>query len=253
MRVYDILKNVSNEILATCIIDSYKEVVENFVIERWKYAELDAGHFVEAVRRFLELKLFGTYTPLNQRLPNFSNAELTRYENATGDESYRILIPRTLYSIYCIRNKRGAGHLTGVSPNEMDATFIIYSVKWVLSELVRLNSTLSPDQTLALISSIVERQVDLIWKHEGITRILDTTISKNLQVLILLYDENTQSEEKLRKAVEYANATNFRGVLRDFHSKRLLEYDSEKKICTITPKGLGLAEKIIKGRQSTPQ
>lgn len=253
MSVYDILKNASDETLAKCIIDSYKEVVENFITEKWKYAQLDAGHFVEAVRRFLELKLFGAYTPINQRLSNFSNAVLTAYENATGDDSYRVLIPRALHSIFSIRNKRGAGHLTGVSPNEIDATFIIYSVKWVLSELVRLSSTLSPDQTLALISSIVERQVDLIWKHEGVTRILDTTIPKNLQVLIVLYDENTQSEEKLRKAVEYANATNFRRLLRNYHSKRLLEYDSEKKICTITPKGLGFAEKIIKGRQSTAQ
>jgi hypothetical protein len=253
LNVFDILKSVSDENLAKSIIDSYKEIGENFVLEKWKYAELDAGHFVEAVRRFLELKLFGKYTPVNQKLSNFSNTILDAYENASGDESYRIIIPRALFSIYTARNKRGAGHLTGVSPNEMDATFILYSVKWVLAELVRLNSTLSPDETSSLISSIVERQLDLIWKHDGIVRILNTSMPKNLQVLVLLYDENTQSEEKLIKAVEYSNSTDFRKVLKKFHTKRLLEYNSDQKICTITPKGLIEAEKIIKKYRDIPQ
>ena len=246
MITYDILKAASDKILAKSIIDSYKKIVENFVLEKWKYAELDAGHFVEAVRRFLELKLFGKYTPIDQKLSNFSNTVLAKYENATGDESYRMLIPKALYSIYSIRNKRGAAHLTGVSPNEMDATFILYSVKWVLAELVRLNSTLSSDETLALISSIVERQIDLIWKKDGIVRILNTKIPKSQQVLVLLYDENTQSEKKLRIAIEYSNHTDFRKILRKYHKERFLEYDSGRKICTITTKGLSEADKIIK-------
>ena len=246
MRVYDTLKSASDKILAKSIINSYKKIVENFVLEKWKYAELDAGHFVEAVRRFLELKLFGKYTSIDQKLSNFSNTILAKYENATGDESYRMLIPKALYSIYSIRNKRGAAHLTGVSPNEMDATFILYSVKWVLAELVRLNSTLSVDETLALISSIVERQIDLIWKKDEVVRILNTNIPKSQQVLVLLYDENTQSEENLRKAVEYSNPTNFRKILKKYHKERFLEYDSDRKICTITTKGLSEADKIIK-------
>lgn len=250
MRVYDILESASDKILANSIIDSYKEISENFVLEKWKYAELDAGHFVEAVRRFLELKLLGKYTPINKKLSNFSNTVLATYENATGGESYRMLIPRVLYSIYSIRNKRGAGHLTGVSPNEMDATFILYSTKWVLAELVRLNSTLDPDETLVLISSIVERELDLIWKKDGIVRILDTQMLKNQQVLVLLYDENTQTEEKLRKAIEYSNPTDFRKILKKFHKERFLEYDSKQRICTITTKGLCAAEKIIKKYQA---
>ena len=253
MSVYDILNVASDGKLANIIIESYKEIVENFITEKWKYSELDAGHFVEMVRRFLELKLFGKYTPIDHKLSNFSNTVLAKYENSNGDESYRMLIPRTLYSIYTIRNKRGAAHLTGVSPNEMDATFVLYSVKWVLSELVRLNSTLSTDETYALISSIVERQIDLIWKKDDVVRILNTNIPKGLQVLVLLYDENTQNEEHLRKAIEYSNPTTFREVLKMFHKRRFLEYDAERKICTITPKGLNEAEQIIKKYQSISQ
>lgn len=253
MSLFDILDAASDNKLANKIITSYREVVGNFLLGKSKYAQLDAGHFVEAVRRFLELKLFGKYTPFNKKLSNFTNTELTKYENATGDESYRILIPRTLYSIYTIRNKRGAGHITGISPNQMDATLVLYSVKWVLAELVRLNSTLSPDETLALISSIVERQIDLIWKKDGIVRILNTSILKIQQVLVLLYDENTQSEEKLREAIEYSNPTDFRKVLRRLHKRRFLEYNFVERKCTITTTGLIEAEKIIQKYQHIPQ
>jgi hypothetical protein len=253
VSVYDILNSASDKILAKSIIDSYQEISESFVLKKWKYAELDAGHFVEVVRRFLELKLFGKYTPIDKQLSKFSNVVLTAYENTTGDDSYRILIPRALHSIYSIRNKRGAGHLTGVSPNEMDATFILYSTKWVLAELVRLNSTLSSDETLALTSSIVERELDLIWKKDGIVRILETNMSKSQQVLVLLYDENTQTEENLRKAIEYSNPTDFRKILTKFHKERFLEYNSKQRICSITTKGLCAAETIIKKYQGINQ
>lgn len=123
--------------LVESLMSSYEEVTKNFQLSNWKISELDAGHFVETVRRVIEYSLFGEYTPLATRLGPFSPAVLTKYENAQGDDSLRTLIPRTLYSIYCIRNKRGVGHVGAVSPNEMDATYILYAVKWVLAELVR--------------------------------------------------------------------------------------------------------------------
>lgn len=253
MSINDILKAVSDSDLANAIIESYKDVIENFTLEKWKYSELDAGHFVESVRRFLELQLFESYTSFSDRLSNFNQAVLTQYESATGHESYRILIPRILYSIYCVRNKRGAGHKTEVSANEMDATLIVYSVKWVLAELVRLNSTLSPDETFDVISSIVERQIDILWKKDGIVRITETRIPKNQQVLVLLYDENVQNEDSLRDIIEYANVSDFRKILRGYHKKRYLEYNPEQKKCTITQNGLIEAEKIIKRYQDIPE
>ena len=36
------------------ILSSYAEVENNFRLEKWKPSELDAGHFVEAVRRLVD-------------------------------------------------------------------------------------------------------------------------------------------------------------------------------------------------------
>lgn len=235
--------------IAAEVLKAYAEIEDNFRLGKWKASELDAGHFVEAVRRLLELQLTGTYTPFTEQLSRFSDATLKQYENATGhDDSYRMLIPRALKSIYNIRNKRGVGHVAGVSPNEMDATFILYSVKWVLAEIVRLNSTLSIEDTQSVIAQIVERELSLLWKEEGFVRVLHTKMRAREKVLVLLYDSQPRTDAELRDIAEYVSVSKFRGVLRDLHRERLIEYRPGGE-CFISPLGRSTAEAIIHAAQ----
>src|ERR1041385_8521434 len=127
MSIESILKAGHPSDVVDALLTAYKEIESNYALRKWKASELDSGHFVEASRRLIENSLFGNYTPIGQSLPNFNDTVITRYENAAGDESYRILIPRVLKAIYNIRNKRGVGHVGPVSPNEMDSTLILYN------------------------------------------------------------------------------------------------------------------------------
>ena len=156
------------------------------MLGKWKPSELDAGHFVEAVRRVIELRLTGSFTPIGKGLSAFNDKTLKAYESASGDQSYRVLLPRVLKSIYNIRNKRGVGHLSGFSPNEMDATLILYSAKWVLAELVRLESGLSIDETQSLVEEIVERRMELVWRDGEIVRVMDPSMKATDQAMVLL-------------------------------------------------------------------
>ncbi len=171
MTAQDILKKGFDKKIADAIIKAYKEIEQNYVLRKWKPSELNAGHFVEAVRRAIDLELTGKYMPFGKSLPNFNDQALQLYERQVGDESFRMLIPRTLKAIYNVRNKRGVAHISDVNPNEMDATFILGSVKWVLAELVRLKSGLSTSQTQDLLNTIIERHCPLIWKESGIVTI----------------------------------------------------------------------------------
>jgi hypothetical protein len=231
--------------LAESVIRAYREIESNFALKKWKISELDAGHFVEGVRRIIEHTLYGAYTPLTKSLSPFSDTELKRYEQANGSDEFRILIPRVLRSIYGIRNKRGVGHLGSVSPNEIDATLILFSAKWVLAELFRLASGLPSDEASAAVEQVITRRLSVLWKHEGLTRVLDSSIPARNQVLVLLYDENGQAEEDLRKVIEYRDKAKFRRILRLLHRNRLLELRSDSK-CLITPKGILSAEGILR-------
>lgn len=245
-QVRQIIAGAYTEEIADEVLSAYAEIEDNFVLRKWKASELDAGHFVESVRRLLELELTGSCTPFASRLSNFTDAVLVQYENATGghDEAYRMLIPRVLKAMYNIRNKRGVGHVSAVSPNEMDATFLLYSAKWVVAEIVRLNSTLSFDDTQKLVSQIVEREIGVLWKEETFTRVLSTRPRTKDQVLVLLFDASPRSEPELRAITEYRNATNFRRLLRQLHAERMIEYSSDGS-CHISPLGSRRAEEII--------
>jgi len=231
--------------LASALLTSFREIEANFVMRKWKASELDAGHFVEAVRRILELELTTTYTPVGTPLPRFTDGVLKAYENATGDESYRILIPRILKGVFNVRNKRGVGHLGGISPNEMDATLILYSCKWVLAELVRLASGLSPADTQTAVDEIVERRLALIWKAGDVVRVVKASVPAREQVLVLLYDRSPQTADALRAAIEYQNPTKFRSILKALHRKRLI-FVGEDGQCLLMPPGLTTAELVLR-------
>jgi hypothetical protein len=226
------------------LISAYTEIESNYALGKWKASELDAGHFVEAARRMLESKLLGTHTPIGTDLPKLTDKEMVRYENCTGDDAFRILIPRVLRSIYGIRSKRGIAHTGAVSPNEMDATLILYSSKWVLAEFIRQTSGMSVPDAQKAVDSIIERRLSVLWKHNGLTRVL-SKIETREQILVLLYDENDQSMDKLQSAIEYKNITNFRKVLKRLHDARLIEFACNE-ICTISPKGIIAAEEIVR-------
>lgn len=248
-KVRSILEATSNQEISDVIIDSYKDVERSYFLKYWKVSELDAGHFVEAVRRFIELQLFGGYTPLGKNLPIFNDSEIKRYENAQGEESYRMHIPRLLMVIYGIRNKRGVGHLSSISPNHMDATFVLSAVKWVLADLVRVNSSFGPNETSLIVDHIVERAVEGMWEEGDVTRIIADGLSLKEKVLFLLYSKKSISDEDMFNIIEYSNKSYMKKILREMHSSRVIEYKKDG-VCVLSPKGIALAEEVVLSKVS---
>lgn len=244
MKAYDILESGFDASIASAILGAYGEIERNYILRKWKPSELDAGHFVEAVRRALDLELTGAYRTFNRSLPRFDDNALRNYEQQTGDQSYRILIPRILKAIYSIRNRRGVAHISDVNPNEMDATLILYKVKWILAELLRLKSGLTLDETQAMLDKIVERQCSVIWKEGNITWILATGMSAREQVLVLLYDNSPKMDTDLQDIIEYSNSTNFKKILKRLHQQKLIFYHQDGN-CRLSPLGIRVAEEII--------
>lgn len=250
MTAKTILTTASDASLATEIITSYSEVESQFTLQKWKVSALDAGHFVESVRRFIELKLFGAYTAIGTSLPVFNEATLKRYEQAVGDESYRIVLPRILYAIYTVRNKRGVGHVGLVKPNQIDARLILQQVKWCLAELIRLNSALSLPETEKLIDAITVRQIEGLWKVGNVTRVLSTKLKADEKILLLLYDKSPQTSEELRNAIKYSNKSTFVKLLKVLDHKMFLEFKTDST-CILSPLGVAAAERIAQKAKLT--
>jgi hypothetical protein len=243
VKLLDVLTSASGPAIAKAIVDSHAEIVRHYALRNWKTAGLDAGHFVEAVRRFIEHKLFGQSTPIGKSLPKFNDGALKSYESASGDESYRILIPRVLFGVYAIRNKRSIGHLSAVAASQLDAMLLMNSAKWIVAELVRLNATGSAEDTRRLIEVIIQREIETLWQEGGIVRVLNTSMKTSSKILVLLTLRGDQSPDQLRGIIEYKRAGDFLKILRDLHNNRLIELTNELVI--ISPKGIAEAEKLL--------
>ena len=242
IRIHLISKYPST--LVDSLLGAYEEVLTNYRIEKWKPSELDAGHFVEAAHRIIDQELFGGYTALNKSLGSFNSAILTKYESATGDETFRMLIPRVLFSIYCIRNKRGVGHISSISPNKLDATYILSSTKWVLAELVRVAISSDADEAYEITSAILEREIDLIWDDGESFMVLSKKLKANKKILISLYKRDRVAIEELRELIGYKNRYAFKKIVLKLKANNLIDITTES-ICKLSPLGIQEAESII--------
>ncbi len=229
------------------LIKAYMELKENFYLGKFKPTELEGGFFVECARRIIDIQLFNKTVPIGKDLPKFNDQELQRYQNAIpGDEAFRLHIPRILISIFKMRNNRGVAHLSHVSPNIMDSTFIMSACDWVMAEFLRQVSTLKPDECQRIVDSIVQRKVPIVFEDGDTQRVLDHTMKKNDQTLILLY-YNSQpiKDDTLCGWVEYSSLSMYKKrVLQPFHNTRFIEYRKDG-LCVITPKGIEYVEQLI--------
>lgn len=244
-KVKTILETEFPKEIVEHILRTYSEVESSFRLEKWKPTELDAGHFVEAVRRLIEHVLQGSYTPFTTSMGAFNQNVLNKYESSTGLEEWRILIPRVLYSIYCIRNKRGVGHISLISPNKLDATYILHSVKWILAELVRLANSSSPEDAKELIDAILDRQVDIVWDDGETFMILDKKLKAADKILLCLYKKDRIQMEELQTKVDYKNKTSFKKIIFDLKGQKLIDVTIDN-ICKLSPLGVQTAEQIIR-------
>ena len=231
--------------LASSMLTSYKNALIEYKKGHWQYFGNEVGQFIEVARRIIEHQLDGKYTPLTDKLSIFSEKVLAAYEGHSGavSEVYRIVIPRILYAMYCLRNKRGMIHKSHIIPNKMDASVLLGNTKWVLAELFRQASTLPFAEPENAIDSIMCRETSLVWDTGSSLRILDAKMAARDKVLCLLYIKDGQNETDLQYNIEYKNSSNFREILKSLHKEKLIEYSGGK--CTISPIGIQKAEKLL--------
>ena len=244
--IQTVLESVYPHELAESLLINYENALREFKKGNWRYFGNEIGQFIEVSYRMIEFQLTANYTPIANKLPNFNERILIAWENygSTYDEVYRIIIPRCLYAMYCLRNKRGMIHKNHIDPNKMDATILLNDTKWILAEFFRLSSTLSFEETESIIDSIMCKDSSLIWDTGSVLRVLDTKMSCADKVLCLLYMRNSQTDAELRNSVEYKNPTEFKRVLKKLHTKRMIEYAAPN--CILSPLGVQRVEEILK-------
>jgi hypothetical protein len=157
------------------------------------------------------------------------------------------LIPRLLPPLYEIRNNRNVGHVGGdVDPSFMDSIAVLSIASWVMAELARVLHSVSVQEAQAVVNSLSERRVPLVWESEGVRRVLNPSLSLRDQILVLLASCPGRVEvTQLKEWTEVKNLAHFKKTLRMLHKGRFVEVSEAIGAVELLPPGSIVASKII--------
>ncbi len=233
--------SVLPEALRVELVGALGEIARNYAQGRWEPSELNGGKLCEVAYTVLKGHADGRFPARAAKPRNMVDACRALEEAGSSfPRSVRIQIPRMLVALYEIRNNRGVGHVGGdVNPNEMDAVAVLYMAKWVVAELVRIFHAVDTEAAAAVVESLVERTVPVVWEVSGRKRVLAKSLTMKEKTLLLLYSHaGPVSERDLLRWVEHSNATGYRrDVLRPLHRDGLIDYDRETGVVQLSPTG----------------
>jgi len=230
------------------LVDEYNKLTKNYRESKWEPSEMSGGKICEIVYSILDGFTKGNFPSRSFKPDNMVDAcKALEQTPSSFKRTVRIQIPRVLVALYEVRNNRGAGHVGGdVDPNHMDATYVLASAKWLMAELIRLFHDVDTVTANEAVELLTERETPMIWNINGLKRVLDVSLNKRDQTLVLLYGIPSAKDTELSTWVEHSNLSVYRKkILVEGHKQRLWEYDQNNLTVTISRLGSELAEKIL--------
>ena len=188
------LVNAYDPRLVDELLAAYVEAKRNFYLGGLRLSAVEGGRFCEAAFRMLQQRATGRFVPLGQQLDTDGTIRtLAQIAGAAQPDSVRLHIPRTLRTVYDIRNRRDTAHLAdGIDPNVQDATLVVSNLDWVLAEFVRLHHNVDANAAQAVVNTIVTRQAPVIQDFNGYLKVLNPSLHAGDHVLLLLYHRGNQ-------------------------------------------------------------
>ena len=215
------------------LLAAFSEAKRRFYRDDHRPQAVEGGRFAEAAFRVLQWQTTGSFTAVGKSLPRVDQLLVT-LENAQGQDSVRVHIPRTLRLIYDIRNKRDAAHLAdGIDPNLQDATLVIRNMDWVLAEFVRLYNNVSAQEAHGTIIDLVSKEVPAIQEFNGFPRLLkDLKASEHILVLVYRAGADGLDFAQLSQWVKPSMRTNLRRTAGTLATKHFVHIDGERVYIT---------------------
>ncbi len=237
------LNNLPSD-LVNVLQTEFQKLHQQYFLGQWEPSQLDGGRFAEAVLRIVESKDRGTFTAIGKQL---DRQKITRSaeQNVKLTDSLRFQIPRLGELILDFRNNRNVGHLGAIDVNEMDSAFVLHAANWIVSELIRLETQMSPDDARAEIKKIIERKVPIVEEIGGRLKCLNVDLGVKEKSLVFCYQKYPEqiSLDDLFDWTEYSN----KGVLRKqlAYLNKDGRIDFRNDIARLTKRGLLWVEKNI--------
>lgn len=230
--------------LVSALQTEFQKLHQQYFLGRWEPSQLDAGRFAEIVLRILEYKNSGSFTPIGTQLNRLAIVTKVK-KNMSLNESLRFHILGLVELILDFRNKRNVAHPGKISVNEMDSAFVLNAANWIVAELVRIETQMSPDDAQAEIKKIIERKVPIVEEIGGRLKCLNPKLGAKEKTMVFCYQKYPDgvSLKDLTNWMAYPNSGVLRKQLEDLDKDGRLDFRSD--IAQLTKKGLLWVEKYI--------
>ena len=239
-------------IFVDALIEQYAESQKDALRGDWEKVGLKAGKICEIAYCILEGICTGIF-PIAIKKPSDMQAACRALEQQTSNgapRSARVQIPRVIAATYELRNNRAIGHASGdVSPNKMDGLFFHQSIKWIVSELIRVDGRIGVNDASKLVNALNVRWSAAIWEQDGRKRLLMKVSPRKDTVLATLYfSEFAADLSDLKRWLDIKNTTNFiNRELNPLHKEAMIDFDKASGRIQLLPPGIEyFEEKYLK-------
>lgn len=224
----------------------FAKIQEHYLLSEFDDLLVDSGRMCEAMLRYLEWRMTGTYTAIDGRSkPNRNQVFGAGRNSTTIEPSMRQQGINLTETVMDLRNNRNAAHLGDIDPNIIDAMTAYQILSWVVAELIRVEASVDPKALQELVNKFAERPIPVIYSGAGKPTVLDANIGHDDEVLVLLYDNNGPVEiSTLFKWTHHGNVTRWRRNVIDNLAKQRFIVVNNRHIY-ISPTGRRRAETVI--------
>lgn len=224
----------------------FSKIQEHYLLSEYDDLLVDSGRLCEAILRYLEWRVTGSYTALDGRSkPNRSRVVNAARQASSLEPSLRQQGINLTETVMDFRNNRNAAHLGNVDPDVIDAMTAYQMLSWVIAELIRIETNLDARAIQELVNRFAERPIPVIYTVAGKPTVLDANISHEDEVLVLLYDNDGPVDLSLLfKWTHHGNITRWRkGIIGQLVKERFIMIDNGS--AHILPTGRTRAEAVL--------
>jgi len=176
--------------LATQLVDEFISLERRFIQRDWEPAELDGGQFAEIAARIVyhmdanNLSLVKDFGDCMKYIED----EKSSNSHGINPRSDALHLAKVLRTVYKFRSVRGAVHISpSYTPNQMDAKFILESVRWCMNEILRVFWMGDREKVAKAIREILQFEVPAIGIFENKVLVQRTDLTAEEEILILLH------------------------------------------------------------------
>lgn len=236
--------------LVSPLLDALEALQQAYAEGRLRPSELEGGHFAEYCFRLCEKEAFGKYTAVGRPLTRIDQLVVKLASAPSGHDSFRLHIPRVLFGIAEVRNRRGVGHPSGdVNPNYPDAELVRTTAAWCTAELLRHAAGLDITSAQALVDELARRVIPFIEEIEGRVLFLEVGLSVRDRVLLLLHHYGVAVlRAQLAANLPGVSGSRFRTVLSELRGLACIHETTQGWV--LSRKGLAETEELLRARLS---